>query len=576
MEEWIKKLEKAIESSDDKTIKDEILSLEQRDEIYREEFRRKIPQILMVLWSKMEFDEFIEFLKRDFFSRDDRSSFISRIAPSLDSTELNKLRDINNENAVLLPPSPVITDDIMLIDKKIMEFKTNFTENSDLTPDEREIIDLLSDFSRQAEYGREEYLINLLRKFSLIKNDNLIVKIIEIFILHFNLDWQELLIYSLKNRNNIHDFSKKPVINREDIFYILSGIISGLKREVFFGIIWLFRISDDYRSYRYHKDHWNRQEGDYKGYILDELLHHTEPFLNLIMKEMRELVHCSDPFLDKSLIDMIEAVIKDGESSKRADKEKDYRYGNEPIKPGELKMEYLITLLFRRNSPGNREYLIKLFEKISDEGEFYPEIKLLIHFFTENLDEEHFRIIGNFLKKQNLELFFSKYHRSFYNTFDFFKKTGFIYLLSSLPEAESNKKRFEILREISNKYAVPLPDECNIKPEFFRNYTESLNRDKWSSVCRVFAEEVLSYYSKDKVHFNYIEEIVRNTVRFFYWFHNRDIGIIIFMVSFYLSIFLLVPQFIIGIFYLICGCSLPIMWFIAEEKVTAFFSLLIL
>ena len=572
MEEWIKKLEKAIESSDDKTLRTEILSLEQRDEIYREEFRRKIPQILMVLWSKMEFNEFIEFLKRDVFSRDDRSSFILRIAPSLDSTELNKLRDINNENAVLLPPSPVITEDIMLINKKIGELKTSFTENSDLTNDEREIIDLLSDFSGQAEYGREEYLINLSRNFSLIKNDDLIIKVIEIFILHFNLDWQELLIQSLKNKDSRNDFSKKPLINRKDIFNMLSGLISGLKREVFFEIIWLFRISDDYRSYRYHKDHWNRQEGDYKGYILDELLYHTKPSLNLIMKEMRELVHCSDPFLDKILMDMIEAIIKEGEASKRADKKTEYRYGNDPIKPGELKIEYLITLLFRRNSPKNREYLIKLFEEISDEGEFYPEVKLLLHFFMENLDEEYFRITGTFLKKQNLELFLSKFHRSFYNTFEFLKKTRFIYLLSSLPEGESNKKRFKILQEISNKYAVPLPDECNIKPEFFRSYIKSLNRDKWSFICRVFAEEILSYYSRDKVPFNYIESLVRNTVRFFYWFHNRDIGIIIFMfLVYFFTAFLFIPQIIIGILYLISGCSLTFRLFLIEEGITLFF-----
>ncbi|MEQ8173039.1 MAG: hypothetical protein ABRQ38_29410, partial [Candidatus Eremiobacterota bacterium] len=215
---------------------------------------------------------------------------------------------------------------------------------------------------------------------------------------------------------------------------------------------------------------------------------------------------------------------------------------------------------------------VKLFEKISDEGEFYPEVKLLLHFFMENLDEEYFRITGTFLKKQNLELFLSKFHRSFYNTFDFFKKTRFIYLLSSLPEGESNKKRFKILQEISNKYAVLLPDECNIKPEFFRSYIKSLNRDKWSFICRVFAEEILSYYSRDKVPFNYIESLVRNTVRFFYWFHNRDIGIIIFMfLVYFFTAFLFIPQIIIGILYLISGCSLTFRLFLIEEGITLFF-----
>ena len=190
----------------------------------------------------------------------------------------------------------------------------------------------------------------------------------------------------------------------------------------------------------------------------------------------------------------------------------------------------------------------------------------------ENLDEEYFRITGTFLKKQNLELFLSKFHRSFYNTFDFFKKTRFIYLLSSLPEGESNKKRFKILQEISNKYAVPLPDECNIKPEFFRSYIKSLNRDKWSFICRVFAEEILSYYSRDKVPFNYIESLVRNTVRFFYWFHNRDIGIIIFMfLVYFFTAFLFIPQIIIGILYLISGCSLTFRLFLIEEGITLFF-----
>lgn len=69
------------------------------------------------------------------------------------------------------------------------------------------------------------------------------------------------------------------------------------------------------------------------------------------------------------------------------------------------------------------------------------------------------------------------------------------------------------------------------------------------------------------------EKAIEDSKRFFY---RKDIVSMIFFVLFYLSIFLLVPQFIIGILYLLCGCSLPLMWFIAEEKVTAFFSFLIL
>jgi hypothetical protein len=69
MEEWKKKLEKAIEDSDIKTLRAEILSMENKEEKYKEEFRKRSGRILILLWGGLDFEDFINILSLPFISK---------------------------------------------------------------------------------------------------------------------------------------------------------------------------------------------------------------------------------------------------------------------------------------------------------------------------------------------------------------------------------------------------------------------------------------------------------------------------------------------------------------------------
>ncbi len=93
MKEFIEHLEKAIEDSDIKTLRAEILSMENKEEKYKEEFRKRKGRILILLWGGLDFEDFINLLSLPSFSPYERADFLSRIVPSLETDLLIKFID---------------------------------------------------------------------------------------------------------------------------------------------------------------------------------------------------------------------------------------------------------------------------------------------------------------------------------------------------------------------------------------------------------------------------------------------------------------------------------------------------
>ncbi|MEQ8192119.1 MAG: hypothetical protein ABRQ39_29415, partial [Candidatus Eremiobacterota bacterium] len=517
MKEFIEHLEKAIEDSDIKTLVAEIFSLENKEETYKEEFRKRKGRILILLWGGLDFEDFLKILSIPSISQSDRADFLSRIVPLLETDLLIKIIDRYGI-------------DIFINEGNLCHFLLEHHDERIREKAKKSIITSVPPGSTVIwqKSQSEKDLKNACRKWAIED-----LKKYKVFFPR-----EELILFF------------RIRLSAEEITG-LKKIIPEIDTDLLFKLT-EFRIIHE------------------SDRLIDETI-------------QNELINRSSPDVSQKAIALIEnTLIKLNYYVKNRQ--------NESVEIEKINTGKLLKILSSRKDPGNREYVIKFFERLPlyidyDHG-YDGIIRTVMEFMAENFDSEIYESVIKKIKSlspEELSVFNRKFPESTYS-----RKISLILYFSKLIDPMSHKERFKILYSLSyclyfdppgnipsqaggehyfetwKKYKIPytvpgLPDR-----DFINILLKPVSMNTWSCYCRVLTDMIIRTYVKDLPPlFSYKDKILWNLTGYIPWFQLEETKKT--MADFFIK-----SQFILLLFYIISRFSLTLSGFLLEETLTLF------